>query len=187
MCIQLYYQKTRLISLLLIITIALFIPNAYALSTDKDKPIEIEADSAELDDKKGVTIYYGNVIVIQGSIKMTGDKMTVYYTADDELDTVIMVGKPATYRQLPDDSKIYDEAEALTMEYHELKSLIILKENAIVKQEGLRFSGKRIEYDTLTSRVKAEGGIRQQSEDGSTASGEKRERVRITIKPKKKK
>ena len=29
---------------------------AGALSTDKDQPIEIEADSAELDDKKGVTL-----------------------------------------------------------------------------------------------------------------------------------
>ena len=50
---------------------------------------------------------------------MTGDIMTVYFK-DDELDTLIMEGNPARYRQLPDDSKIYDEAEALRMEYYEL-------------------------------------------------------------------
>ena len=182
-----YCPKNKLISLLLIFTLSIFVANALALSTDKDKPIEIEANSAELDDKKGITIYYGNVIVTQGSIRMTGNKMTVYYT-DDELDTVIMTGSPATYRQLPDDSDIYDEAEALTMEYHELKSLIILKEKALVQQEGLRFSGKRIEYDTVRSRVKAEGGIKQQQDgDGTEATGGTRERVKITIKPKKKK
>ena len=181
-----YYQKTKLISLLLIFILTLFVSNAQALSTDKDKPIEIEADSAELDDKKGVTIYYGNVIVTQGSIRMTGNKMTVYFT-DEDLDTVIMTGKPATYRQLPDNSDIYDEAEALTMEYYELKSLIILKEKALVKQKGLQFSGKRIEYDTVNSRIKAEGGVsHKQNGDGSETTGEKRERVKIIIKPKKK-
>ena len=174
MYMEKYYQKNKLISFLLIIILSLFGANAKALSSDKEKPIEIEADSAELDDKKGVTTYYGNVIVIQGSIHMTGDKMTVYYT-DGELETVIMTGKPATYKQLPDNSEIYDEAEALTMEYHELKSLIILKEKAVVNQDGLRFSGKRIEYDTANSRVKAEGGIKQvQGGEGTDTGGGKR-------------
>ena len=163
--------------------------NVQALSTDKDQPIEIEADRAELDDIKDVTVYYGDVIVIQGSIRMTGDKMTVYHTPNDELDTVIMVGNPATYRQLPDNSEIYDEAEALTMEYYELKSLVILKEEAVVTQEGLKFSGKRIEYDTLNSRVKAEGGVSHTIEDNKdeTTTDKKPERVKIIIKQKKKK
>ena len=177
------------INLYLIITLSFVCMNAGALSTDKDQPIEIEADRAELDDIKNVTVYYGDVIVVQGSIRMTGDKMTVYHTPDDELDTVIMVGKPATYKQLPDDSEIYDEAEALTMEYYELKSLVILKEEAVVTQEGLKFSGKRIEYDTLNSRVKAEGGVShtiEDKKDGST-TGKKPERVKIIIKQKKKK
>ena len=78
---------------------------AHALSTDKDQPIEVEADTAELDEVKNVSIYRGNVIVIQGSIRMTGDVMTVYQTDNDDLDHMIMEGNPATYKQLPDDSK----------------------------------------------------------------------------------
>ncbi|MDX1519199.1 MAG: LptA/OstA family protein, partial [Gammaproteobacteria bacterium] len=58
-------------------------PVTFALTTDKDQPIEIEADAAELDDRKNVTVYTGNVIVTQGSIRMTGEKMTVYYTDDN--------------------------------------------------------------------------------------------------------
>ena len=156
-----------------------------ALSTDKDQDIEILADSAELDDKKGVTIYHGNVVVTQGSIKMTGDEMTVHFNENDDLELVILVGRPATYRQLPDDSEVYDEAEALRMEYHELKSLIVLIEKAQVTQEGLRFSGKRIEYDTLNSRVKAKSQVKPDEVTGSDEESE--DRVRIIIKPKKKK
>ncbi len=152
--------------------------SAWALSTDKDQPIEIEADTAVLDDEKGISIYRGNVVTTQGSVRMTGDIMTVYFT-DDELDTLIMEGNPATYRQLPDDSEVYDEAEALRMEYYELKSLVILINKASFKQEGLSFSGNRIEYDTENSKVKARGSVKQKNGSG--------ERVKIIIKPKKKK
>ena len=109
---QLYYRKL-LISVLCLLTGLLPTAPAWGLSTDRDQPIEIEADAAELDDEKKVTVYTGNVVVIQGSIRMTGDTMTVYYTSENELDVVILDGKPATYRQLPDDSEVYDEAEAL--------------------------------------------------------------------------
>lgn len=157
---------------------------APALTTDKDQPIEVEADTAEMDDVKNVSIYRGNVIVTQGSIRMTGDVMTVYQTDTDDLDYLIMDGKPATYRQLPDDSEIYDEAEALRMEYYEIKNKIILITKAVVTQEGLRFSGDRIEYDTELSKVKAwskPGGA-----TGDTVSPDEtpRERVKIIIKKK---
>ena len=48
-----------------------------ALPGDSNQPIEIEADFAELDDEQGETIYVGNVIVIQGSLRMTGEKLRI--------------------------------------------------------------------------------------------------------------
>jgi len=155
---------------------------AAALSTDKDQPIEVEADTAELDDIKNKSVYTGNVILTQGTIRMTGDKMTVYHTEDDELDTLIMEGEPATYRQLPDDSDVYDEAEAKTIEYYELQNLVILIEEAEVRQEGLNMTGKRIDYDTELSQVKARSTAKQ--EPGQEASGGK-ERVKVILKKKK--
>jgi len=186
MYIQRFYPEHSTInrSILLLFISLFFTAGTWALSTDKDQPIEIEADTADLDDEKGITIYRGNVILIQGSVRMTGDIMTVYFK-DNELDTLIMEGKPARYRQLPDDSKIYDEAESLRMEYYELKSLVILIDKASFKQEGLSFSGNRIEYDTEHSRVKARGSIKTQGEAGDSSSNG--ERVKIILKPKKKK
>lgn len=170
--------------ILIMLATILWSGSAYPLATDKDQPIEIEADAAELDDKKNVTVYTGNVIVVQGSIRMTGDKMTVYYTENNDLESVIMVGDPATYKQLPDDSDVYDEARAKRMEYYSPKNLIVLIDNAEVKQEGLRFSGNLIEYDTENSRIKAKGQAAKTGESDDEVSGDGR--VRITIKPKKK-
>lgn len=173
----------RLTAILLMLACA---PATNALSTDKNQAIEIEADSAELDDRKNVTVYTGNVVVVQGSIRMTGEKMTVHYTDDNDLESVVMVGKPATYKQLPDDSDIYDEAEALRMEYYSPQSLIVLIDNALVKQEGLRFSGSRIEYDTENSRIKAKGRPDKTAGEADSGTDSGDGRVRITIKPKQK-
>jgi len=189
MYIQRFYPEHSAISrsILLLFISLFFTADTWALSTDKDQPIEIEADNADLDNEKGVTIYRGNVVLTQGTVRMTGDTMTVYFK-DGDLDTLIMEGKPARYRQLPDNSKIYDEAEALRMEYYELKSLVILIDKASFKQEGLSFSGNRIEYDTEHSRVKARGSIKQQSGTGNSgASSSGDERVKIILKPRKKK
>ena len=175
-------QDKQFSKLILAIIIASMMNCAFALSTDKQQDIEIEADTAEMDDIKGITIYRGNVIVDQGSIHMTGDIMTVYNDANGETELVIMEGKKATYRQLPDDSKIYDEAEALQMEYYALKDYVILIDEALVTQEGLRFSGSRIEYDTILSQVKAKGSTKttKAKDDGSKKKTDGR--VKITIK-----
>ncbi|MEM7026791.1 MAG: lipopolysaccharide transport periplasmic protein LptA [Pseudomonadota bacterium] len=156
-----------------------------ALSTDKQQDIEIEADSAELDDIKGISIYRGNVVVVQGSIRMTGDVMTVHFDGNGDMELVVMDGRPATYKQLPDDSQIYDEAEALRMEYYSLKDYVILINEALVTQEGLKFSGDRIEYDTVKSQVKARTVAKQQKSDVQDNNKEQGERVKIIIKKKK--
>lgn len=130
-------------------------PAAWPLSTDKDQDIEIESDTAYLDDTKNISIYDGNVIVVQGSMRITGDKMTVHYTDDNSLEKIIVEGQPATFRQLPDDSAVYDEAEALVMEYHENRNLIVLDDQARVNQGDQRLIADHIEYDTELSQVRA--------------------------------
>lgn len=169
------------LGLLLGLVLAGAAPLVHALSTDKDKPIEVEADTAELDDVNNVSVYTGHVILTQGSIRMTGDKMTVYNTEKNELDTLIMEGNPATYRQLPDNSNVYDEAQALTIKYFDLKNLIILQGKAEVKQEGFFMKGDRIDYDTQLSQVKAQSAVKT----GEGPEAEKQERVKVILKKKK--
>ncbi len=144
-----------------------------ALSTDSEQPIHIEADQAELDEKRQVTVYKGSVVVIQGSMRIEADRVDVFYSEDRELDKAIAVGKPARYRQLSDDSKAPVRAKARRMEYYALKNLLYLLDNAKVTQGRETVTGDRITYDTLRHRARAE------ATDGDD------ERVRIVIEPKK--
>ncbi len=185
-------MKRRLLNnprLELLLVLALSSPGANALSTDKDQDIEIYADAAVLDESNNISIYTGKVIVIQGSIRMTGDKMTVHNDDEDELELLIMEGRPATYRQLPDDSEVYDEAKALTMEYYEERNLIYLIGEAWSKQGDGEVSATCIEYDTEQSRARAwSGSVKcagQDLEADKNEPGAAKERVKIIIRKQK--
>ena len=177
-------RKQLLISVIIVLFCSMGYLPALALSTDKDQPIEVEADEAELDDLNNVSVYRGNVIVRQGSIHMTGDIMTVYSTGEDELDHIILEGNPATYKQLPDNSTVHDQAKALRMEYYELKNLVVLIRDAWVKQDTSTLVGERIEYNTELSRVKAWSGPKDGKSETAPASG-KKGRGKLILKKKK--
>lgn len=180
------HQSAVLWSLCTALMFAVSPLTAWGLSTDKNKPMEILANSAELDDKNRVTIYRGDVEVTQGTLFMSGHTLTVYYDEDQELDHAVMEGDRAYYKQLPDNSKVYDEAWARRMEYYSDNGLIVLIEDAKVVQEDVRFTGARIEYDTINSRIKARSARTAEKPDAATDKPQDADRVRVIIKPKKK-
>jgi len=155
-----------------------------ALSTDRDQPIEIEADFAELDDQRGVTVYSGNVIVTQGSMRLWGDKLTVNYSEDQELEQAYLEGEPARFRQRPDGRDEDYEGEAMQIEFHARESLLFLIDDAMLQQGGKLLSGHRITYDTERSILTARKatGAEQPRRD---ARDEPPKRIRVVIPPKK--
>ncbi len=154
----------------LILTFCLLPSLGWSLSTDRDQPMLIEADRAELDDAKGISIYRGNVKVTQGTLVLTGDTMTVHQKGDD-VDKVIMDGNPATYKQRPDNKDQDVRAKAQRMEYYTNPEYIILLKQAEVEQEGDTLRSERIEYDVPKDKVNA-------------GTDEPNDRVRIIIQPK---
>ncbi|MEM7542216.1 MAG: lipopolysaccharide transport periplasmic protein LptA [Pseudomonadota bacterium] len=169
----------------LLLGLSLCCSSGWALSTDRDQPIEIEADFAELDDEEGTTIYIGNVVVIQGSMRMTGDRLRVILSEEREVQDAYMEGRPATFKQTPDNAEHDVEGEALLMEYHALINKIHLIEKAKVTQGARLFQGHRINYDTEKSIITARSAsAATPAED--TAPKQRQGRVRIIIPPKKK-
>jgi len=144
--------------------------SALALSTDQDQPIYIEADSVDIDDREGVSVYQGQVDVKQGSIHLTADKVTIYQK-ERKADRIVATGKPVTFKQRTDDGKEVN-GHALRVEYDVNREELVLINEAELTQGVDRFASDRILYDRKSAVVKA----------GSSALG--KERVRITITPK---
>lgn len=152
---------------------------AWALPTDRDQPIRVQADSAELDDKQGVAVYRGNVVITQGTLKITGDTVTITQDANGDVEVFTSVGKPAYYEQKPAVDKEIVKAYGLTIQYFAANERIILLDQAKVVQEGNTFEGEKIVYDTQRQIVNA-----GRATGGNVTTP--RPRIDMVIQPKKK-
>jgi lipopolysaccharide export system protein LptA len=147
--------------------------SALALSTDKDQPINIEADSLEINDKQGITVYKGNVVITQGTVRLDAHTVTVH-SPDQGARKMVAQGNPARFKQRPDDKDVDTRAEAGRIEYFSEEDKLILLENAHIWQGGDEFSSNRIEFNTKNDTVNA----------GKEAAGGGR--VQVIMQPKKK-
>lgn len=165
----------------LLITFFIVLPSlSWALPSDRQKPIDIEADHAQLDDERGVTQYKGDAILTQGTLKIEGDIITFYYDEDKQLTKAVAQGKYAKYQQIQKPGETPVKARALQMEYHAQSQKIYLIGKGHVWQNGDEFSGARIEYDITKNIVNAS------SKPVKTENGEKPrkgERIHIIIQP----
>ena len=144
-------------------------PGSWALASDRNQTINIQADKAVSNDKTGVTTYEGTVQIDQGSLRILADQVTIE-RQDNKVKLIVAKGKPARFQQRPAADKNLVVAEAFTINYIVAKDRITLKKNALLEQEGTTMTGESIDYDIAHSVVKAG--------DGSTGS---QGRVQIVI------
>ena len=139
-----------------------------ALSSDKDQPIQLEADSVDIDEASGVSIYLGNVIITQGSLKLWADKMWIY-RKNGITERIVTKGNPTHFRQLMDDSNEEVRGRAKQAVFYVQKDEIHLNDEAVLEQKQDKFRSDRIIYLRSKSLVKA----------GASAQG--KQRVKVTI------
>jgi len=145
------HRKSKLLFSLLALLPAL----SWALPSDRNKPINIEADHAQLDDTTGITQYKGRAVLTQGTLRIDGDIITFYYDDQKQLTKVIAQGKLAKYQQVQKVGEEPVKARALQMEYHAAAEKIYLLGQGHIRQSGDEFNGNRIEYDIKRNIVNA--------------------------------
>jgi len=134
----------------------LWIQLAAALPEDRDQPIRITADTAIRDEKQGFTVYSGNVHMIQGSLDIVADTITIYHETA-EADKIVAEGKPATMQQRPAVDEPMVRARAETIEYYKLEDRVHLQVNAhITRDDGSSVTGDSIDYYIADELVKAD-------------------------------
>ena len=181
-----YIMPFRSLFYLTIISLAILFSlseNLMALATDRDQPITLEADTADIDELSGISIYTGNVILTQGSMVIKSEKLTLYNDKNKQLEKAVAVDKKnfARFKQRPEGKKQDFKARAITLIYYLKKEKIHLLENARVDQEGGSFSGHKIIYDTKNETVVASSKKDKQGKPAGNGS-----RVKVTIPAKKK-
>ncbi len=158
--------------------------SAYALSTDSSQPIEIHADRFNGDEVKQTAVYTGNVVVDQGTIHFTGNKLTLIVTPKGYRH-ITLDGTLATFKQKRDnkDPNIDEwiHAKATQIIYDEETDKVTLAGSAELKrtENGVQkdmTSGEKITYDMRYALSEVSGG----------AANGSRQRVTTIIAPRKK-
>lgn len=142
----------------------------WALASDSEQPIEVLADELEVRDIEKISIYLGNVNVVQGSLEINADRVVIHFDQANELKLIEMTGRPATFRQLDDEQREI-LGEALQIDYNQSESLLELRKSARIDYAGDIIESHRIRINTMTGSLQA-------------GSAESDQRVKMVIQPK---
>lgn len=130
--------------------------NAYALESDRNQPIAIEADQGSLDQKNQVTTFSGNVIIKQGSLNIRAASVRVSQDKSGN-QTMHAEGSPVKFGQQLE-NKGYVEGQGNKVEYASATGLVKLSGNAKVQRGGDVAIGEVITYNMRTEVYTVLGG-----------------------------
>ena len=133
-----------------------------AEQTDRDKPIVAESDKLSMDNSKKVSIFEGNVVITQGTMRITADRVVM--TQDkDGLHHASGTGHPTTFHQKRDGSDEYVDGHSLRFEYDGKIQRIELFEQAELLRGRDEVKGAYISYDTVTEFFKVNGNAAREA------------------------
>ena len=167
-------MRTLKMAFLAALGAALLASPAHAEKADRDKPVNLEADTVTLDDIRKISVYEGNVILSQGTLMLRADRVQVTQNAEG-LDKVVASGRPVSFRQKVDGRDEFIEGYASRIEYAGATSQLELIGEARLRRNGDELRGAQISYNANTEFYKVVG-----QPDAKTPAG----RVRAVIRPK---
>jgi lipopolysaccharide export system protein LptA len=122
---------------------------ARAEKADREKEVVVGADYGTLNDADKTLLYEGNVVITQGTMRLTANKVTV--KEDDKGHKFyVAYGAPVTFREKRDRVEEYVEGYALRAEFDDLNDVLKLYDKARVKSSSNEVTGNYIQYDMNT-------------------------------------
>jgi lipopolysaccharide export system protein LptA len=151
---------------------------AHAEKSDREKEIQVLADRLSADDTKKEAVYEGNVIITQGTMRITSAKIVVREDPEG-YRTYVATGAPVTFRQKRDKVDDWIEGFAARAEFDDRNDLLKLFNGARLKSSQGELNGDFISYDRGKEFFEVTGG----APGTAPAPGS---RVKATIIPQKK-
>ena len=145
------------------------IPATLALETDRQQPLEVNADSTDGMLGDGVTTLSGHIEIRQGTLLIRADQAEVDKT-DGKVTQIVLRGNTASLQQEIEEQGLV-KAWANTIEYKVGTGMVILTGAAEVEHPQYEVSGEQLRYDLNLQHFEGNG-----TKDGNG-------RVRIRLDP----
>lgn len=124
------------------------------IKADPSQPVEVTADNLEVDQATGQATFSGQVLVTQGEMKLSADKVRVIYDQEarkiarlDASGNVLLVSGP-------------DAAESENAEYTVDSGTIVMTGNVLLNQGPSTIAGERMVVDLTTGAAQMSGRVR---------------------------
>lgn len=140
---------------LLLISAVLFAGNGFAGREDFKKEVKIDAAKQFADGKRRVSVFMGDVEIIQGSLNIKADEVETDASRGDGKEVLIARGKPASYSQTTDDGSTI-KAVAKEIRYDVSTRILTLTGGAEVTQDTSMVKGESITYNMEQEQLVAE-------------------------------
>ena len=128
---------------------------AHALDSDKDKPLNVDADKFEGGLQQDVSVLSGNVKITQGSILGTGARADIHQK-EREITRVVLTGAPATFQQAIEGGGTM-KGRARSIDYDPTAKHAVLTGDAVVEHPSGEARGERLTYDVDTGKMTGDG------------------------------
>jgi lipopolysaccharide export system protein LptA len=147
---------------------------------DRDKPVNLEADRATVDNTSRTSVFTGNVVLTQGTLIIRADKMVVKEDTSGFRHATAF-GNLVSFRQKRDGRDEYIEGWSERMEYDGKADKVQLFKKARLKRGQDEVEGDYISYDAVSEFFQVTGSNEKTDTQASPAG-----RVRLVIQPKSK-
>ena len=144
------------VSLTLLATSLSLSSTALGKSSDRNQPMDVQADStnALMEDNSDSTLD-GNVVITQGTLEIKSDRAIIHRSKGD-IDKVTLTGGPVVMKQVNDNGEPMN-AQASTIVYTLSSDLILLSGNVVINQPRGSMRGENVKYDLKTGRLDGGG------------------------------
>jgi lipopolysaccharide export system protein LptA len=129
-----------------LVAAALAAAPALAEKSDREKEIVVGADRLTADDANRTSTFEGGVVVTQGTMRITANKVTVKEDKDRH-KYYVANGAPVTFRQKRDSADDWVEGFAERVEFDDRNDVLKLFNRAKVKSNQNELTGDIITYD----------------------------------------
>jgi len=119
---------------------------AAAEKSDREKEIQVLADRLSADDAKKEAVYEGNVIVTQGTMRITSARIVVREDAEG-YRKYVATGDPVTFRQKRDKVDDWIDGSAQRAEFDDRNDQLRLFNGARLRSSQGELAGDYISYD----------------------------------------
>ena len=147
---QSHWHRPWLVICMLILSFPLL-----ALESDRQKPLEVSADSTDGTLGDGITILRGNIDIRQGTLHITADEAEVS-KVDGRVSSVTFRGSPASLEQEIEEQGLVN-ATAKTIDYQVASGLVTLEGDADVQHPQYQISGELLTYDLNVQHFQGSG------------------------------